>query len=353
MEVKESKSKKVLQNVGLAALLAGSYGLFFSQTDEFFIRWLSQKQPEFIAGIDFQAYKEKEKLGLKIVKRGDNIEEIQKKEITNWYYSFDGYTLRKFAHESLGNILGFTPYYGDVGKDKPDEIIEKGDEIIQEVVKYLPKEVKLLLRIKGDPNLYTKLKEPDPLMFITKKLVSKYGSLESRIIIELEAPDNKDIKAHEKRISLIKETNPNMKVATCLDMEEGYNKEKGIWDPELTREYWKNSDIIILEDYLSSPRQLKKSILKFKEAIKGTKKQIWVRIITGTKRINEGKFKSLEAELYQYGQLLETAKEYADGCLASDSTGVWFVSPEKYDKGERLDKTKEKFMKFRRIKIDK
>ncbi len=137
-----------------------------------------------------------------------------------------------------------------------------------------------------------------------------------------------------------------------LDKKEGYNKDTGMWIPKEGEKYWKNADIIILEDYFSKPSNLEKSIQNFKNTTLNSK-QVWVRVVVGTERINENDIKSLEAEVEQYEQIMQTVKEHADGVLANDTNGIWLYSDDPYDKKERLNRTKQLYKKFRGIKVMK
>jgi len=342
------KAKNFLKRTAIATIIFGGYYLFYNQFDTSLIKSLSQKPAEQTVGIDFEAYKPEEPLGLKIAKKGENPKTIEGKVIKNWSSIF-AYSLADWTKKSYSNTLGFTPYYTSFSDEDP---LLKGDEMINEMLNYTKKPNRILLKVKGDKKYYEKLKEEDPLTLITRKICKVASDKEDVVVIELEAPDDENTGLHNKRISYIKNINPNMKVAVTLDKKEGYDEKTKLWSPEKSKKYWENADIIILEDYFSSPSSLEKSIKIFKETTKGSK-QIWVRVVTGTKRINEKGIKSLEAELEEYGQLLEVAYKNADGFLANDYNGIWLYSDESYDKKERIDTTKMLYKKFRQIKISK
>ncbi len=284
----------------------------------------------------------------------------------------------EWMKKSYSNTLGFTPYYstftdnnekkGNIAADKKeegekkdeatkrqekiDEILKKGDEMVKEITDSIKKPDIVVFKVKGDKAYYEQLYENDPLTTITKKLAKNLNDKEDTAVIELEIPDDGDLKSHNERISYIKKVNPNLRVAATLDKKEGYDEKTGLWNPEKSRKYWENADIIIIEDYFSSPSNLEKSIARFKEETKGGK-QVWVRVVTGSKRINEKGIKSLEAEVEEYEKIVEVVHKYADGCLANDGNGIWLYSDESYDKKERLDTTKMLYKRFRGIKIDK
>ncbi|MDP2907126.1 MAG: hypothetical protein Q8O03_04255 [Nanoarchaeota archaeon] len=342
------KIKNFAKRTAIATIIFGGYYLFYNQFDTSLIKSFSQKPTEQTVGIDFEAYKAEEPLGIKIVKKGEDLKTLEGKTIKNWT-SLYTYSLIEWMKKSYSNTYGFTPYYGNFLED---DILSKGDEMINEIFNNMQKPNKLVLKIKGDKKYYEKIKADDPLTLITKKICKIASDKEDMVIIELESPDDGNTDLHNQRISYVKNINPNLKVAVTLDKKEGYDEKTKLWSPEKSKKYWENADIIILEDYFSSPSNLEKSIKQFKVTTKG-KKQIWVRVVTGSQRINEKGIKSLEAEVEEYGQLLEVAYKNADGFLANDSNGIWLYSDGSYDKKERFDTTKMLYKKFRQIKINK
>jgi len=342
------KIKNFAKRTAIATIIFGGYYLFYNQFDTSLIKAFSQKPAEQTVGIDFEAYKPEEPLNIKIVKKGEDPKTIEGKVIKNWTSVYT-YSLTEWMKKSYSNTYGFTPYYGNFLEEDP---LSKGDEMINEIFNYMQKPNKIVLKIKGDKKYYNKIKSDDPLTLVTKKLCKIVSDKEDVVIIELEAPDDGNTDLHNQRIAYVKNINPGMKVAVTLDKKEGYDEKTKLWSPEKSQKYWENADIIILEDYFSSPSSLEKSIKSFKQAVKG-KKQVWVRIVTGSQRINEKGIKSLEAEVEEYAQLLEVSYKNADGFLANDSNGIWLYSDESYDKKERFDTTKMLYKKFRQIKINK
>lgn len=354
------KVTKFMKRTAIAALIFGGYSLFYNQIDTNMIRSLSQKKGEAIIGVDFEAYKPKEIIGITIPKNGDSVNNVKGKVIENWAY-ISGYEIANWMKKSYSNTLSFTPYcstfIGDEKKEKEEKrsleriTLEKGDDMLKDLFGYIQKPDKIILRVKGDKKVYEGLNEKDPLTTVTRKIAKNVTDNEDRVIIELEAPDDGDYKAHNDRIKLIKYTNPKLKVATTLDKKEGYDEKARLWDPEKSRQYWENSDVIIIEDYFSDINGLRISIEKFKKAAKG--KQVWVRVVTGSKRINEKGMRSLEGEVEDYENALGVVLKYADGCLANDSNGIWLFSSSSYDNSERLDATKKLYKQTRKIKIER
>lgn len=342
------KVKNFLKRTAIATMIFGGYYLFYNQFDTSLIKSFSQKKAEQVIGIDFEAYKPEEPLGIKIAKKGEDVKTVEGKVIQNWNY-MSGSVISEWGRKSYSNALGFTPYYSSFS-DK--DIIAKGDEMINELLSTTKIPNIVIFKVKGDKKYYKKLGEPDPLTYVTKKICKNISDKEGVAVIELEAPDDEDVVAHNKRIGYVKGINPKMRVAVTLDKKEGCDEKTKLWSPEKSKKYWENADIIILEDYFSSPSSLEKSIKIFKEATRGGK-QVWVRVVTGAKRINEKEIKSLEAEVEEYGQLLEVTYKNADGCLANDYNGAWLYSDNAYDKKDRLDTTKMLYKKFRHIKINK
>ena len=349
-EIKQpGKAKRFFKRLGIALLLAGGYSLFFSQFNTNLINELSQKK-SFIVGIDFEAYKKSAPLEITIKRKGDETADIKNKQIENWSY-FSDYQIQNWWELSYSNALGFTPYYGNIHeKEKINEIIESNDETLEGILKMATGDNIIVLKIKDEAKDYENLKENDPLTFVAERVARRAVDYGDRAIIELEAPDDGDYEAHNRRINMIRKQNPMFKVAVTLDKKEGYDEKTGLWNPEKSKGYWGNADIIILEDYFSKPGNLEESIKKFKNATMNNK-QVWVRIVVGSKRINEKNMASLEAELEEYERVMEVVKEYADGCLANDTNGIWLFSENAYDKKERLNRTKQLYKKFRGIKV--
>ncbi|MBM3199290.1 hypothetical protein FJZ53_00010 [Candidatus Woesearchaeota archaeon] len=364
-----SKLLNVLKRTALAAAIFAGYSLVYNQIDTGMIKALSQKKSEAIVGVDFEAYKQKEPVGISILRKGDTPKDLEGKTVQNWSYLVST-EVTEFMRKTYSNAISFTPYCSDFEdevrlqkdiKEKKDEktlrqekinrLYEKNEDIIKDLLGSVKSPDTLIFRIKGNDTYYQTLNEPEPINFVVKKIVKNVSDKEKTVIIDLEAPDNGDYKAHNERIRYIKSINPKLRVATTLDKNEGYDEQTGTWSPEKTKKYWENADIIILEDYCSNPGGLEKSIKMFKQATKGGK-QIIVRVVTGAKRINDRGIKTLEAELEEYQKIMETVHIYADGCLANDWNGAWLYSTEAYDKKERLDTTKMLYKKFRRIKID-
>ena len=375
MKTKEnSKGKKILQRLALAGAITLSYGLFYTQFDTKLIKDLSQKK-EFVTGIDFEAYHKTESLGIRIPKPGIKEEEAKQRIEVNWFSFPSSLTVIRWMEQSFSDTLGYSPYFNypedgdtpdlsskDVGTNKNAKVVDKtkgldslmlkqADDYLKDVISYIGHD-HLLLKIRKDKNDYQVFLKENPLNYFAERVAEFASDYNKKITIELEVPSDKNYVAHEERIKLIKEVNPKLKVATSLEKDDGYDSQTGIWDPEKSRKYWENSDIIILEDYFSNPANLEKSIKNFKKA-SDYKKEVWVRVIVGTKRINEKKFKSLEDELADYTQSMKVAKEYADGCLADDSNGIWFYETPTYDDKDRINRTKDLFKKFRGIKLDK
>lgn len=351
---KPGKAKRFLKRLAIASVIAMGYGLFYTHFDANLIKGLSQKK-DYIVGIDFEAYNKKEKLGISIRNKDDkSTDDVANKEIENWSYIYS-YTIAMYMSGAYANALGFTPYYGNIYSEEKKTIGERlgeGDETLEKIVQEIEKPNITIIRVRGDKSAYEYLKENDPLTFITKRMARNVTDYDYKVIIELEMPDDGDYKAHNERIAYIKKMNPKLRIATTLDKKEGYNEETGLWDPERSRKYWENSDIIILEDYFSNPSKLEKSIKDFKEATMGGK-QVWVRVVVGNQRINERNIKDLNAEVEEYERVLEVVKNNADGCLVNDTNGIWLYSDNPYDKGERKNRTKQMYKKFRRIKIEK
>jgi len=373
-KVKRSKTKEFFKGLAIATAITVCYGAFFSQTNTDLVKALSQKR-EFVAGIDFVAYNKKEHLNINIptmkTEEKDKKTEEKDKKIENWEFFVQISNIISWHNLSYSNALGFTPYYGNLEttfvyktleekekekKNKKEksalERIAEGDKNLKEIVTQLKKPNFAVLKIKGDDKYYKNLDKKDPLTFIVKRTAQNVNDFPNKVVIELEAPDNGDYKAHKKRIDLVKKINPKFKIATSLDKKEGYDEKTGVWDPEKSRKYWENSDIIILEDYFSKPDDLKKSLKKFRQATQG-KKQIWTRIVVGSKRINERGKDNLESTLKEYEQTIQIIKQHADGCIANDTNGLWLYSKNAPDKNERLKKIKQLYKVFRKIKIEK
>ena len=362
------KIKKFLKTTTIAAAIFAGYYMFYDSTSNYFINSFSQKKESFMVGVDFEAYKQKELLGINLLKQDgiagmatldtnvlkeDKTKNLEKKEIENWSY-MSAYSITEWMNKFFSNLLSFTPYHGtwtekDV-KQTISERIQMGDEMVKDIRKNVDKRNKLLLRIRGEKKYYEKLQKKDPLTFVTKRLTNILED-SNKIIMEFEVPEDKNLEQHNKRIKMCRDVNEKLKIAVTLDKSEGYNEKTGIWDPEKNKDYWKDADIIILEDYFSKPSDLEKSIKKFKGEVKG-KKKIFVRIVVGSKRINENKIKSLEAEVQEYNQLMKIAHKYADGVIADDTNGIWLYSNNSYDEGERRDTTKKLYKTFRKIKIN-
>lgn len=367
----ENKKNKIFKRLALASMMALGYGLFYSQFNTRLIRDLSQKK-EFVTGIDFEAYHKENLLNLEIQKSGEEERDVKNLSMTNWYYPPTPLVVVRWMEESFSDTLGYSPYYsypedGDipdstnrdvgtnknVGKNKGLDgiMLKQADSYLKNIISFIEHN-HLLLKIRKDKEDYKVFHQEDPLTYFAKRVATFISDVSEKATIELEVPADKDYAAHENRVKIIKEINPNLKVATSLDKNNGYDEQTGIWNPEKSRDYWKNSDIIILNDYFSAPSELEKSIKIFKKA-SDYKKEVWIRVIAGSKRINEKKVKNLEQDLEDYTQSMKVAKEYADGCLTDDSNGIWFYSDPPYDNKERLNKMKELFKKFRGIKLDK
>jgi len=341
--------KDIFKKITIVGLITVTYGSFFSHFDRNLINYFSQKRPHIYA-IDHEAYNREESLNIKNIE-GLEDESLEGKIIKNWD-NWTTYDVLNWMNNTFSNALGFTPYYGNMlNLETPNDVLQTGDAMLTYFLKssYLQAET-TILRIKGDEKCYERLKMKNPLDYITQKLARAVSDYSEKVIIELEFPDDKDYEAHNKRIEMIKEINPNYRVATTLDKNEGYDAEKGLWDPEISRKYWENSDIIILHDYFSSPENLEKSLKEFKKAAKD--KRIWVRVVTGTERINERDIKSLEEELEEYERLMKVTKKYADGCIANDSNGIWLYSKNAYDNKDRFERTKFLYKEFRGIKLN-
>lgn len=359
---KQNRIKGFFKGLAVATAITVGYGFFYSQCDNYLIKALSQKK-EFVAGIDFEAYKQKESLNILT----QNKEVKETKEIQNWSY-IPMSDILEWQNRSYSNALGFTPYYGDLEtaysytssdeekKEKKEksalEVISEGDNNIKNLVSKIKNHDIVVLRVRGDSKAYEILQKDDPITFVTNRIAQNVIDFEKKVVIELEAPDNGDYKAHNERIKLVKKTNPNFKVATTLDMNEGYNPESKTWDPEKSKKYWENADIIILEDYSSRPSDLEKSLQNFKKATQG-KKQVWVRVVVGSKRINERGVNDLENAIKEYEQTIQVIKEHSDGCLVNDTNGTWLFSKDAPDGKERLKKTKQLYKMFRKIKIER
>jgi len=336
--------KKVLKQIVIGGLIVVTYGSFFSHFDRNLINYFSQKKP-YTYAIDYEAYNKKEKLGVNVDDK--HLEDMLIDNGISW----DAYSMLVWANKTYSNTMGYTPYYGNIYDSKDLKgMLEKGDNHLNYfVVTSFQKMDNMILRVKGDEKYYEQLGLKDPLTYIAKRIARKTTDNIESVIIELEAPDNGDYEAHNKRINAIKEINPKFRVATSLDIKEGYNKETGIWNPEESKKYWENSDIIILQDYFSTPENLEKSIKKFKDVAKN--KKVMVRVVTGTDRIKERQFKTLDEEIEEYEQLMRITKKYADGCIANDSNGIWFYPTYPSDEGERFERTKFLYKQFRGIKI--
>lgn len=359
-KVKRSKTKEFFKGLAIAAAMTIGYGAFFSHTDSYWIKTLSQKK-EFITSIDFEAYNREEQIGINSPTMKIEVED---KEIENWLY-LPMPNIIEWHSISYAHALGFTPYYGNIetayssGKDKKEkkkksalERIAEGDENLKDIMTKIKSPNFVVLRIKGNEKYYKDLKKKDPITFITKRTAQNVNDFCNKVVIEAEVPDNGDYEAHKKRIEIIKKVNPKFKIAVTLDKKEGYEESSSTWNPEKNKKYWEEADIIILEDYFSKPKDLEKSLKKFKEATQG-KKKVWVRIVVGTKRINERGINDLESALKEYEQILNITKQYADGCIANDTNGIWLFSSNSPDQQERLKKTKQLYKVFRRIKIEK
>ncbi len=359
------KIKTFLKRTAIATIIFGGYYLFYDQIGTDMTRWMSQKKEEAVIGLDFEAYKSKELLGITVPKKGDSVKDVEGKVIENWAY-LSGYELSAWMKRAYSNTVSFAPYCSDFRNDEQKlnaakkkesiytlekEVLEKGGSMIKDLFSYVQKPDHLILRVKGDKKVYENLHDNDPLTTVTKKIAKDITDNEDRIMLELETPDDGDYKAHNDRIKLIKEINPKLKVATTLDKKDSYDEKTGLWDPAISKQYWEKSDVIILEDYFSDPDKLEKSIKKFKKAARG--KQVWVRVVTGSRKINERQMKSLEAELEEYEKNLRVVLKYADGCLANDTNGIWLFSATSYDKNERFDTTKNLYKKVRKIKIER
>lgn len=344
--------KQILGRTLLAASIFAGYYMFYNHFDTQITKSMSQKKGETVIGLDFEAYNKQEPLDVRVPKKGDSMKDIKNVKIDNWSY-LSSYEITDWMRKTFANTVSFTPYYGDLSEAEKNggKFFDKGDTMIKDLLQYITSPERVILRIKGDKKCYEQLKEKDPLTIIAKKL-AKSLSESGGVAIELEAPDDGDYKMHNERINLIKNISPKIKVAVTLDKKEGYDENSRLWDPEKGRNYWENADIIILEDYFSNPTDLEKSIKIFKDAVRGHK-QIWVRVVTGSKRVNEKGIKSLEAEVEEYEKLIEVTRKYADGCMANDYNGTWLFSSKSYDKSERLDTTKRLYKKFRGIKFNK
>jgi len=343
--------KKILKQIVIGGLIVVTYGSFFSHFDRDLINYFSQKKP-YTYAIDYEAYNNKEPLGISIQKEEGDEENLEAKIIENWD-GWDTYSVLSWMNNSFSNGLGFTPYYGNLNElvEDPRILLENGDEYIDYFIKKsYQKAETTLLRIRGNKKGYEKLKLKEPLDYITQRVARQASDFTDRVIIELEAPDDGDYNAHNKRVEKVKEINPEYRIATTLDKNEGYDTETGLWDAEKSRKYWENSDIIILHDYFSSPENLEESLKNFKKVAKD--KKVWVRIVTGTQRINEKEIKTLEEELEEYERLMKVTKKYADGCIANDSNGIWFYADYPYDNSERFERTKFLYKQFRGIKIN-
>ncbi len=208
------------------------------------------------------------------------------------------------------------------------------------------------IKEKEEETKKTEIAKDEFLAMITHELKTPLVPIQGYADILLSEHLGKLTDKQKERISIIKEISPKIKVAVTLDKKEGYDENSKLWNPEKGRNYWENADIIILEDYFSNPADLEKSIKIFKDAARG-RKQVWVRVVTGSKRVNEKGIKSLEAEVEEYEKLIEVTRKYADGCMANDYNGTWLFSSKSYDKSERLDTTKRLYKKFRGIKFNK
>lgn len=362
--VEMGKIKTFLKRTAIATIIFGGYYLFYNQIDTDMVRWMSQKKGEAVIGMDFEAYKSKEPLGMSIPKKGDSVKDAEGKVIENWAY-ISGYELSSWMKKAYSNTISFTPYCSEFRNDEQKldasqkkesiyalekEVLERGDSMLKDLYSYVQKPDHIILRVKGDKKIYENLHDNDPLTTVTKKIAKGVSDNEDKVMIDLETPDDGDYKAHNDRINLIREINPKLKIATTLDKKDSYDEKTGLWNPAKSKQYWEKSDIIILEDYFSDPDRLEKSIKKFKGAARG--KQVWVRVITGSRKINERQMKSLEAELEEYEKNLGVVLKYADGCLANDTNGIWLFSSTSYDKNERFDTTKRLYKKVRKIKIE-
>lgn len=353
-----NRIKNFFKSLSLATAIFVGYGFFYTQFDTSLIKALSKKK-EFITGLDFEAYNQKERIS--IVKKIENPTTAEVTEVENWslYVSMDD--VWKWQNLSYANALGFTPYNGNIEtyyrsddeKEKSSlEILAEGDTNIRGLAEKTTKPNVLILKIKGNTKSYEKLCKEDPLTFVAERIARNTVDYDNKIIIEFEAPDDGNYEAHKKRIDLVKKINPGFKIATSLEKDESYDNSSNTWDPEKSKKYWEDSDIIILEDYFSKPSDLEKSIQKFKTATKG-RKQVWVRVVVGNKRINTKGIENLEADLKEYEQTLNVVQKHADGCLVSDADGTWLFSRKSYDKNETLKRTKQLYKIFRKIKIER
>ena len=351
------KTKNFLQRLGLAAAIFAGYGLLYTQFDTSLIKALSKKK-EFVSGIDFEAYNNKENVTITL-KKGKELS-YDKKEITNWPYYVGIEDIMAWYSLSYSNALGFTPYYSNIETAYQSELKEKsaleiiagGDRNIKILLEKAIKPNIVILKVKDDPKIYEKLGKEDPLTFITERIAKNALDYDKKVVIELETPDDGKYEAHKNRTQLIKNINSNFKVATTLEKSDDYNEETGIWDPEKSRKYWEDSDIIIIEDYFSKPSDLEKSLQEFKSATKGTK-QVWVRVIVGEKRVNQRGLENLEEELKVYEHIFKIVKDNSDGCLVSDGNGTWLFSSQSYDQRETLKRIKQMYKAFRKIKIER
>ena len=156
--------KNFLKRTAIASLIFGGYFLFYSQYDTSLTKKLSQKKGEFIAGVDFEAYRAKEPLDLTVPKKGDTLEGIKDKVIENWSY-IQAYGITELMNNTFANAIGFTPYYGKLDSDaeekKSGEYIEDSDEMLNDVLGYVRNGSTLIIRVRGDEKDYAQC--PDRL----------------------------------------------------------------------------------------------------------------------------------------------------------------------------------------------
>ncbi|MBI2672954.1 hypothetical protein HYX19_01730 [Candidatus Woesearchaeota archaeon] len=352
--------REILGLLGSAVIVGAGLKIIKEKIKDFVTK---PKPNTFIAGIDFEAYRDE-----RIKMPNGDYKEISIGSFT----STSAYSIAELAQKTYSNLISVIPYYPDIIDKNPDtpldknpkeeykfELLKSGDEVIKNVLSNSDIKDKkwALFRIKNFPEYELLFKNFSSYSFL-ENLVSNVSRVSELIfannaIIELEA---RLVGETPEQISnlfkIAKEVYP--KIVRAISITDHSDASGELWYPKVIEDYSKNAEIVIINNYLSDESGLKENILNLKKKLNignRPRKKIFARILTGEFRKNYG-FMGDEKELES---MLKVAYENADGCIACDLNGAWLFSGEKnpLDTGRRRAAVSRSYFKFLGYKLQK